>query len=40
MNATNLFSSDCSVPSHGGQSDSKTNPPNTVFIQVSDDTGG
>ena len=40
MNATNLFSSDCSLPSHAGQSDSKTNPPNTVFIQVSDDTGG
>ena len=35
MNATNLFSSDCSVPGHGAQSDSKTNPPNTVFIQVS-----
>ena len=34
LNATNLFSSDCSVPSHGAQVDSKTNPPNTVFIQV------
>ena len=42
MNATNLFSSDSS-PRHSGlstssshlsQTDSKANPPNTVFIQV------
>ena len=43
MNATNLFSSDCSpsrqsglssVSSHVTPTDSKSNPPNTVFIQV------
>ena len=49
MNATNLFSSDCSpsrqsglssVSSHVTPTDSKSNPPNTVFIQVRTTTTG
>ena len=42
MNATNLFSSDCSPSRQSGlgsvsvtPTDSKSNPPNTVFMQVS-----